>query len=55
MRFPIENMTSGGCARVETDPPSRGVTGQSVKAAEAFLPALAKAGYPASAQSGGGR
>lgn len=69
MRFHIENMTCGGCARgvsqairsvdpaatVEADPPSRSVTIQSLKPADAFLPALEAAGFPASAQSGGAR
>ena len=69
MRFHIENMTCGGCARgvsqairsvdpaatVEADPPSRSVTIQSQKPADAFLLALAAADFPALAQSGEGR
>jgi copper chaperone len=61
MRFQIENMTCGGCARsvtmairsvdpvatVEADLQSHSLTIRSDKPREAFLPALEEAGYPA--------
>lgn len=64
MRFHIENMTCGGCARsvtkaiqsvdsgakIEADPASRNVEVISTKPREAFLPVLEEAGYPAAAR-----
>lgn len=61
MRFQIENMHCGGCARsvtraiqsvdpearVEADVPSRSLTVASERSSEDFLPALEAAGYPA--------
>jgi copper chaperone len=63
MRFHIDNMTCGGCARnvtkalegvdprarVDADPGTRKVTIESALPAEAFSRALDDAGYPASA------
>jgi copper chaperone len=64
MRFHIENMTCGGCARsivlavrsvdpaaaVEADPASRTVTIQSGMPGEAFLTALKESGFSAAAR-----
>lgn len=64
MRFQIENMRCGGCARsvtsaiVSVDPaatveahlPSRSLTVQSDRPREAFLPALEEAGFRATVQ-----
>ncbi len=61
MRFQIETMHCGGCARsvtqailsvdpaarVEADVPSRRLTVASDRPSEDFLPALEAAGYPA--------
>ena len=61
MKFHIETMTCGGCARgvtkaiqsidagagVLADPPSRMVEIRSTQPREALLQALAKAGFPA--------
>lgn len=61
MRFLIENMTCGGCARsvtraiqsvdptagIQADPSSRRVTVQSEKPQASFLTVLEDAGYPA--------
>ena len=63
MRFHIENMTCGGCARsvtkavetvdpkakVNADPVTKKVTIESTAPAEAFSRALGEAGYPATA------
>ncbi|MBW8376187.1 heavy-metal-associated domain-containing protein [Stenotrophomonas sp.] len=60
-RFGIPTMTCGGCARsvtkalqsvdpdarIETDPPAREVRVGSAHGPEAFLAALAEAGFPA--------
>jgi len=60
-RFNIPTMTCGGCARsvtkalmdtdpdarIETDPPAREVRVGSAHGPEAFLAALAEAGFPA--------
>jgi len=61
MRFHIENMTCGGCARsvtkaveavdpkakVNADPVTKKVTIESARPAKAFASALNDAGYPA--------
>ena len=66
MQFHIESMECGGCVRgvtrailsvdpqatVEADPPTRKVRVQSGLPHTAFLPALAAAGFPASALNG---
>ncbi len=63
MRFHVESMTCGGCARsvtkaiqsvdpdarVEADPPNRSISVDSVASPEAILKALDLVGYPASA------
>ena len=63
MRFHIENMTCGGCARsvvkavetvdpkakVNADPVTKKVTIESAAPAEAFSQALDEVGYPATA------
>lgn len=62
MKYQIDNMTCGGCARkvtkaiqtvdasaeIITDPAQRSVEIVSTKPAELFAEALAEAGYPAS-------
>lgn len=66
MQFHIDNMTCGCCVRgvttavqsidaeagIAADPPSRKLTVSSRKPAEAFLPALAAAGFVATLQTG---
>lgn len=63
MRFHIENMTCGGCARsvtkaaesvdprakISADPVTKKVTIESALPSDAFASALADAGYPATA------
>ena len=65
MRFHIENMTCGGCARsvtkaiqsvdptavVEADPSARSVAVTTTSPRAAIEAALAEAGYPAAARS----